>query len=232
MSFTYSSRKENEQTASLPCEVLEKILTHLSYAKIAQLRTVSSQFNSICSNLLNKGFRFTTIYFNENRASMPNYWLLNRLSSDLLELNKTFSNYIDMKLCCFIPGKVLDVLLASLHCIQKEDLANKTDKWKTIESFISESRILHELRSNSLSAREHFQEVTAPFLIAQKLLVEQKLCKKIEKQSKEIHKLNTMILMQKEMLIRQSNLMANQEMQVEHLTVVNRLLQGEGTSET
>jgi len=155
--------------ATLPVELLEKIFLCLSYGEVAQLRLVSQLFNHTCKALLNKGFRavekFHDKCFKEVKAKLPRREserrghklgrhcdILTAIETRISLLSMTFLKYVDMNLCCFIPGKVIDEIFSVLRCIQDEETPPRAFE------------ILQELRDISSMAIEHFDENIAPSL--------------------------------------------------------------------
>lgn len=155
--------------ATLPVELLEKIFLCLSYEEVAQLRLVSQLFNYTCKALLNKGFRavekFHDKCFKEVKAKLPRREserrghklgrhcdILTAIETRISLLAMTFLKYVDMNLCCFIPGKVIDEIFSVLRCIQDEETPPRAYE------------ILQELRDISSMAIEHFDENIAPSL--------------------------------------------------------------------
>ena len=152
---------------SLPSPVLEKILLNLNYEEISQLRVVSNQFNLTCKALLNQGFRaaerFQSKCLKEVKNKLPRREserrghklarhcdILTAIETRISLLSMTFLKYVDMDLCCFIPGKVVDEILSVLRCIQGDEAPPRAFE------------ILQELRDLSSMAMEHFDEKIAP----------------------------------------------------------------------
>jgi len=152
---------------SLPSPVLEKILLNLSYGEIAQLRAVNHLFNHTCKALLNQGFkaaeRFQSKCLKEVKTMLPRREserrghklsrhcdILTAIETRISLLGMTFLKYVDMDLCCFIPGKVVDEILCVLRCIQGDEAPPRAFE------------ILQELRDLSSMAMEHFDENIAP----------------------------------------------------------------------
>ena len=156
----------------LPCAVLEIILFYFSYEKVAQLRRVNRRFNSTCKYLLNKGFRAAKrIHSNslkDVKALLPrreskrhnhklsrHYEILTALDTRISLLSHTFFKYVELDLCCFIPGKVIDVILSILRTIRPDNNLPRGHK------------VLQELRDISTMAMEHFDEEIRPPLRTQ-----------------------------------------------------------------
>ena len=73
------------------------------------------------------------------------------MESDIIQLSFVFIKYVDLNLCCFIPGKVIDEIISVLRTIQME------------ENLPAAYEILEELRDLSSMAIEFFeQEGPAP----------------------------------------------------------------------
>ena len=155
--------------ATLPVELLEKTFLCLSYEEVAQMRLVSKMFNYTCMALLNKGFRavekFHDKCFKEVKAKLPRREserrghklgrhcdILTAIETRISLLSMTFLKYVDMNLCCFIPGKVIDEIFTVLRCIQDEETPPRAFE------------VLQELRDISSMAIEHFDENIAPSL--------------------------------------------------------------------
>lgn len=67
-------------------------------------------------------------------------------------LSMTYTKYIDMNLCCFIPGKIIDEVLCILKLV---DTTNRP---------LRAHEVLQELRDISSMAIDHFDEKIAPIL--------------------------------------------------------------------
>ena len=156
---------------TLPTLVLRKILLYLNYGQIAQLRLVSQLFDDTCRSLLNQGFRaaerFHAKCIKEVRAKLPRREserrghklarhcdILTAIETRISLLGMTFLKYVDMDLCCFIPGKVIDEIFSVLRCIQEEENPPRAYE------------ILQELRDLSSMAMEYFDEKMVPNLSA------------------------------------------------------------------
>ena len=66
------------------------------------------------------------------------------MESDIIQLSFVFIKYVDLNLCCFIPGKVIDEIISVLRTIQME------------ENLPAAYEILEELRDLSSMAIEFF----------------------------------------------------------------------------
>ena len=64
----------------------------------------------------------------------------------------TFLKYVDINVCCFIPGKVLDEIFSVLRTISKDENPPRAFE------------ILQELRDISSMAMEYFDEKIVPIL--------------------------------------------------------------------
>ncbi|XP_013784006.1 F-box only protein 28-like [Limulus polyphemus] len=153
----------------LPTELLEKILTFLSYDEICHRRLVCKKFNRCCQHVLNVGFiqveKFHARCLRNVKAQLPrreserrNHPLarhcdiLTAVETRLSLLSMTFMKYVEMGLCCFIPGKVIDEIYGVLRYIQTTKCPPRAHE------------ILQELRDISSMAMEHFDENIAPIL--------------------------------------------------------------------
>jgi len=156
----------------LPDTVFEQTLMMLSYHEIAQLRRVNKRFDTTCMALLNKGFRSAERYhtkcLKEVKAKLPrreserrNHKLsrhcdiLTAIETRISLLSMTFLKYVDLSLCCFIPGKVIDEIFSVLRTIQADENPPRAYE------------ILQELRDISSMAMEYFDEKIVPCLKVQ-----------------------------------------------------------------
>ena len=118
---------------NFPEIVLEEILSKLKYHEVAVLRGVNKRFNSIGIRILNKGYKATklqhTKLYEAVKASsqshskytkshplmyhvlIRHYDVLSTIGRNLIILDDTFSKYINLNLCCFIPGQVIDNMI-------------------------------------------------------------------------------------------------------------------------
>lgn len=82
--------------------------------------------------------------------------VLSALETRLSLLSMTYTKYIDLELCCFIPGMVLDELYQLLHRLQNTE----SQPPRAYD-------LLQSLRDLSTMAMEHFEEYIVPLLKAQ-----------------------------------------------------------------
>ena len=68
--------------------------------------------------------------------------ILTVINAHILRLSRTFIKYVDLDLCCFIPGKVIDEIFSVLRTIQSDENPPKPYE------------ILQELRDISSMAME------------------------------------------------------------------------------
>lgn len=159
---------------SLPIEIMDHILSYLSYDEISVYRRVSRHFNGCCQRLLNQGFfraeRFHAQCLKAVKKQLPrreserrthplarHCEILTSIETRLSLLSMTFMKYMDMNLCCFIPGKVIDEIFRVLRLVQGAGHGCTTTPPRAHE-------ILQELRDISSMAMEHFDERIAPGL--------------------------------------------------------------------
>jgi len=153
----------------LPDTALELTLLYLSYEVIAKIRRVNRRLNNTCKSLLNKGFKNAEKYhlkcLKEVKSNLPrreserrNHKLsrhcdiLTAIETRISLLSMTFIKYVDLDLCCFIPGKVIDEIFSVLRTIQKDENPPRAYE------------ILQELRDISSMAMEYFDEKIVPGL--------------------------------------------------------------------
>ncbi|PIO67638.1 F-box domain protein [Teladorsagia circumcincta] len=120
----------------LPNELQMTILQYLSYDDIAKIRRTCKLLNTLCSYLLNRGFQQLGIDIDREklrikrelprRESMRRSHRLSRLNDAYAGLDTRFSimamtyrKFIDMKVTCFIPGKVLDEFFRIIDILKK-----------------------------------------------------------------------------------------------------------------
>jgi len=159
----------------LPDTVLEQVLSFLKYDHIAKLRRVNKRFDMICKSRLNKGFRAVEKYharcLKDVKTKLPRREserrdhplarhndILNAIETRISLLSMTFMKYVDLGLCCFIPGKVIDEIFAVLRKM------NSIEKFGKPENPTRHSEILQELRDISSMAMEYFDENIVPDL--------------------------------------------------------------------
>nr|XP_022330460.1 F-box only protein 28-like [Crassostrea virginica] len=153
----------------LPEELIEKILSLLSFNDLAEIRGVCQSFNKCCEQLLNSGFskidKLHAQIQKQVKSQLPrreserrnhplarHVDILSAIETRLSLLGMTYMRYIDMGLCCFIPGKVLDELLRILNTLKYPQQPPRAHEF------------LQELRDISSMAMEHFEEKIAPSL--------------------------------------------------------------------
>ncbi|XP_014271905.1 F-box only protein 28 isoform X2 [Halyomorpha halys] len=154
---------------NLPEVVLEKIFSFLAYDSIAQNRVVCTKFNEIGSKMLNKGYYAADCFHGKTlkaiKAKLPRREserrvhplarqcdILIAIETRLSMLAMTFTKWMDAKLCCFIPGKVIDEIMRVLRCVANNPCPPRAHE------------ILQELRDISSMAMEHFDEKILPTL--------------------------------------------------------------------
>ncbi|KAK2584550.1 hypothetical protein KPH14_006919 [Odynerus spinipes] len=153
----------------LPDIVLETILSNLTYDEISRYRIVCKQFDRVCKKLLNRGFNLMEKYHAQclravksqlprresERRSHPlarHCDILTAIETRISMLSMTFIKYVDLNLCCFIPGKVIDEIFRVLRLIRDLKTPPRAHE------------ILQELRDISSMAMEHFDEKILPDL--------------------------------------------------------------------
>eukprot|EP00071_Canis_lupus_P043359 XP_022276916.1 F-box only protein 28 isoform X2 [Canis lupus familiaris] len=119
---------QNNTLVALPIVAIENILSFMSYDEISQLRLVCKRMDLVCQRMLNQGFLKVERYHNlcqkQVKAQLPrreserrNHSLarhadiLAAVETRLSLLNMTFMKYVDSNLCCFIPGKIREILV-------------------------------------------------------------------------------------------------------------------------
>jgi len=157
------------QLEALPDIVLEMVLSFVSYDEMTKFRRVSTKFNRLCSYMLNKGFRavekYNTKCLKEVKGKLPRREserrdhplarhcdVLTAIETRISLLSMTFMKYVELDLCCFIPGKVIDEIYAVLRSINSSKTVNRS------------CEVLQELRDISSMAMEHFDEKIVPIL--------------------------------------------------------------------
>jgi len=157
---------------SLPEPVFDQVFSFLTYHELALLRRVNKKFNSSLMRLLNQGFRnaerFHAKCLKEVKAKLPrreserrNHKLsrhcdiLTAIETRISLLSMTFLKYVDLNLCCFIPGKVIDEIITVLRAIKEDENPPRAYE------------ILQELRDISSMAMEYFDDKIVPTLKVQ-----------------------------------------------------------------
>ncbi|XP_004525425.1 uncharacterized protein LOC101449691 [Ceratitis capitata] len=155
----------------LPDCMLMVIYEYLTYEEVSKNRLVCRRINLVCQQVLNGGFsravRQHTTIFKRIKSMLPrreserrNHSLarhadiLTSIETRISMLSMTYSKYIDLNLCCFIPGRVLDEIFRILLLVSK---SRKT---------LRPHEVLQELRDISSMAIEHFDEKIATQLKA------------------------------------------------------------------
>ena len=111
---------------------------------------------------------FDPKYFQEVKAKLPrreserrNHKLsrhcdiLTAIETRISLLSMTFLKYVDLNLCCFIPGKVIDEIISVLRTIKQDENPPRAYE------------ILQELRDISSMAMEYFDDKIVPTLKVQ-----------------------------------------------------------------
>ncbi|XP_068143406.1 F-box only protein 28 [Drosophila tropicalis] len=151
---------------SLPETLLMDIFEWLPYDEVAKKREVCTRFNYIGKQVLNTGFNKIILRHGKNfkriKSMLPrreserrNHVLarhsdiLTSIETRISMLTMTYSKFIDLNICCFIPGRVLDEIASILRL-----LSSTTKPLRPHE-------VLQELRDISSMAIEHFDEKIA-----------------------------------------------------------------------
>uniref|UniRef100_A0A1A9WTA4 F-box domain-containing protein n=1 Tax=Glossina brevipalpis TaxID=37001 RepID=A0A1A9WTA4_9MUSC len=147
----------------MPKEIFMEILDRLNYEEISKTRLVCRRFDQQCQQVLNRGFNKAvkqhSLSFKRIKALLPrreserrNHNLarhadiLTSVETRLSMLSMTYGKYMDLSLCCFIPGRVLDEIFRILRLIA------------TTNEPLRPHEVLQELRDISSMAIEHFDE--------------------------------------------------------------------------
>uniref|UniRef100_A0A1I8PRC2 F-box domain-containing protein n=1 Tax=Stomoxys calcitrans TaxID=35570 RepID=A0A1I8PRC2_STOCA len=147
----------------LPPIILLEIFEYLSYDEVSKKRLVCRRFDQVAQQVLNCGFNKVikqhTVNFKRIKALLPrreserrNHCLarhadiLTSIETRISMLSMTYTKYMDLNLCCFIPGKVLDEIFRILRLIAKTTKPLRPHE------------VLQELRDISSMAIEHFDE--------------------------------------------------------------------------
>lgn len=153
----------------LPDCMLEQIFEYLPYDEIARKRVINTKVNKICQRLLNRGFnkmiRRHTTNLKRIKSLLPRREserrnhpmarhadILTCIETRISMLSMTYTKYMELNLCCFIPGKIIDEVLRILKLIESTT--------KPLRAF----EVLQELRDLSSMAIEHFDDKIANFL--------------------------------------------------------------------
>lgn len=132
-------------------------------------KQVSVRFNKICQGMLNIGLhRMMRRHASNlkriksqlprreserrNHALAKHADILTCIETRMSMLSMTYTKYIDLNLCCFIPGKIVDEVMAILSLI------NSTTRP------LRAHEVLQELRDISSMAIDHFDDKIAPTL--------------------------------------------------------------------
>ncbi|XP_055914078.1 F-box only protein 28 isoform X2 [Eupeodes corollae] len=148
---------------NLPNVMLIQIFEFLPYEEVAKKRLICKKIDMICQHILNCGFNKVvkqhSISLKRIKALLPrreserrNHCLarhadiLTCIETRISMLSMTYSKYMDLNLCCFIPGRVLDEVFRILRLISKTSKPLRPHE------------VLQELRDISSMAIEHFDE--------------------------------------------------------------------------
>ncbi|XP_037933847.1 F-box only protein 28 isoform X2 [Teleopsis dalmanni] len=172
---------KNMNLLDLPNVILVEIFEYLCYEEVSKKRLVCRRIDQICQRVLTAGFnrvvRQHSISSKRIKSLLPrreserrNHCLarhadiLTSIETRISMLSMTYGKYMDLSLCCFIPGRVLDEIFRILRLI------SKTAKQ------LRPHEVLQELRDISSMAIEHFDEKIVP-LIKKPTMPEKYVCK-------------------------------------------------------
>ncbi|XP_063700466.1 F-box only protein 28 [Culicoides brevitarsis] len=156
----------------LPDLCLEHIFSFLTYDEIAKKRIICKRINELNQGILNRGFHMMIKRHAANmkaiKAQLPrreserrNHPLskhsdiMTCIETRISMLSMTYTKYMDLDLCCFIPGRVIDEVLNILRVVEQ------TSQTKTT---LRAHEVLQELRDISSMATDHFDDEIAPVL--------------------------------------------------------------------
>lgn len=148
---------------NLPNVVLIQIFELLPYEEVSKKRLICKKLDMICQHILNCGFNKVvkqhSLSLKRIKALLPRREserrthclarhadILTCLETRISMLSMTYSKYMDLNLCCFIPGRVLDEIFRILRLISKTSKPLRPHE------------VLQELRDISSMAIEHFDE--------------------------------------------------------------------------
>lgn len=131
---------------------------------------ICTKIDGVCQRLLNRGFIKMTRRHSFNLKTIKNLLprreserrnhhlakhadILTCIETRISMLSMTYSKYIDLDLCCFIPGKVIDEVNNILKLLDR-----------TTRQPLRTHEVLQELRDISSMAIEHFDEKIANIL--------------------------------------------------------------------
>lgn len=137
---------------------------------------VNRTFNNICSGKLNNGFVALEKFHNKcvkavksklpRRESERKHHPLARHCDILMAietrfsmLSMTFTKYIEMRHCCFIPGKVLDEAFRVLRIVNTSTSLPPRNQYPNLPR---PYEFLQEYRDISSMAMEHFDDKILP----------------------------------------------------------------------
>ncbi|KAI1716783.1 F-box only protein 28 [Ditylenchus destructor] len=166
----------------LPAVVFQKLVRYLSYEEMSRTRQVCQKLKYHCEHQLNEGF--TTLgrqvsgstaklkkqlpkKESERRAHPLNRYseVFSALETRYTLLSMTYKKFIDMNMCCFIPGRVLDIAFGIVRRINGY-LANEGNIIQ-----LDVIQILRDIRDYSSMAMEHFDEHIAPQFTSNKSML-------------------------------------------------------------
>ncbi|XP_035232494.1 F-box only protein 28-like [Stegodyphus dumicola] len=117
---------------SLPQEVIEHIISFLPYHDVSRCRLVCKRFNDASESILNSGFDKILSYCNQSLQELEanvkkedervDLWkelceIVNEARTFLSMIDMYFRKYVWFKLCCFIPGKIIDKFYALMWIV-------------------------------------------------------------------------------------------------------------------
>lgn len=115
------------------------------------------EFDCCCAvfSLKAKMFFFSIFCLNRHHPLIKHADILTCIETRISMLSMTYTKFIDMSLCCFIPGKIIDEVLNILRLV-----SNTTGSCRQLRAH----EVLQELRDISSMAIDHFDEKIAHIL--------------------------------------------------------------------
>jgi len=158
------------------------VISFLNYKEIAILRGVNNRLNVICQKLLNQGFErlvdkygYEEVYKDSAKRD---------LAYEVYKIDIGFANMIDLGLCCFFPGKLLDSFFAAVDMVEIGAEFYIDENWKLVSIFTA----IEKLGDRSVQAVRHLAYIVSPPLVYKKNIDDLKMRKKLRKKQIAIKK--------------------------------------------
>ncbi|KAI6195317.1 Collagen type IV alpha-3-binding protein [Aphelenchoides besseyi] len=172
--LTIKTASRNLKVDALPCVVINEVFKFFSFDELGQVRRINHFFKRHAERRLNEAFfrlgRDLNEFSIQLKKRLPRkesarkehplnryYDVISAIETRYTMLAMTFKKYLDSQLCCFIPGRVLDMCFQVLEMIRNYVNQNIYVQLNVVS-------VMRDIRDYSTMATEHFELHIVPLL--------------------------------------------------------------------